>query len=300
MNIKAIVISMRLRTLLLSMAGVLCGAFIAFNQGGFSWPVAIFLILTTASLQILSNMSNEMGDFLSGTDGDHRVGPNYSLSGGRANVSDHKRIIILFVFLSIFFGSLLVYFVFGTLFSLPALLMLLLGAAAIWAAVHYTLGKNPYGYRGFGDISVFIFFGFVAVLGGYFVLARSFTTPAVILPAVAFGCFSVGVLNINNIRDRETDMATRVTIPIKIGARNAKIYQTLLIVVGWLCMLAYTFISAPLSPWHFLYLLSLPIFIKHLIGVWRFSNAALDPMLPLLVIATFIMSILFGVGLIIA
>lgn len=290
---------MRLRTLLLSMAGVMCGAFVALDEGYFSCPVLIFLILTTASLQILSNMSNEMGDYISGTDS-QREGPRYSLSGGRADLRNHKRIIVVFVILAVIFGSLLTYFVFGTLFSLPALLMLLLGAAAIWAAVRYTLGRNPYGYRGFGDIAVFVFFGLVAVLGGYFVMTRSFSHWTILLPGMAYGFFSVGVLNVNNIRDFETDMATRTTIPIKIGVTNAKIYHVVLIVSGWLCMLLFTFLAFPFSGWHFLYLLTLPLFVKHVRGVWRLEKSQLDPMLPLLVVSSFAMSILLGVGLMIS
>lgn len=291
---------MRLRTLLLSMAGVMCGAFVALDEGFFSWPVLVFLLLTTASLQILSNMSNEMGDYISGTDGSLREGPSYSLSGGHAALRDHKRVIVFFGCLSVVFGSFLTYFVFGTLFSLPALLMLLLGAAAIWAAVRYTLGSNPYGYRGFGDIAVFVFFGLVAVMGGYFVMTRAFSHWSILLPGMAYGFFSVGVLNVNNIRDRETDMATRVTIPIKIGISNAKIYHTVLIALGWVCMILFTLLAFPFSGWHFLYLLSLPLFVKHVLGVWRLDKAQLDPMLPLLVVSSFVMSVLFGVGLMIS
>lgn len=291
---------MRLRTLLLSLAGVMCGAFVALEEGSFSWPVLVFLILTTASLQILSNMSNELGDFLSGTDGDGRLGPNYSLSEGQVNLRDYRRVIVLFGLLSVLFGSLLTYFVFGTLFSWPALSMLLLGAAAIWAAVRYTLGNKPYGYRGFGDIAVFVFFGLVAVMGGYFVMTRSFSQWTILLPGMAYGFFSVGVLNVNNIRDRETDVATRVTVPIKIGVSNAKIYHVVLIVSGWLCMLLFSFLAFPFSGWHFLYLLALPLFVKHVRGVWRLSDSQLDPMLPLLVVSSFVMSVLFGVGLMIS
>ena len=170
---------MRLRTLPLSLSGVVCGFFLAwadFRQGAIStinfW-VLPFLLLTTVCLQILSNMSNELGDHLSGTDGADRQGPMYSLGQGGISVQKFKRTIFFFVLLCCLFGTLMVWQSFGTLFSVKAVATLLLGACAIWAAMHYTLGKNPYGYRGLGDFFVFVFFGLVSVLGSYWVMTGS-------------------------------------------------------------------------------------------------------------------------------
>ena len=189
-------------------------------------------------------------------------------------------------------GLLMVYCSFGELLAWTPILLLLLGAAAIWAAMHYTLGKHPYGYRGLGDIFVFIFFGLVSVAGGYFVCAHSL--PALIfLPASAIGFFSVGVLNVNNIRDMRSDVATRVTVAIRMGERRARIYQTVLIAAGWVCILSF--------PWpRCLFLLTLPLYALHLKGVWTRTDRALDPMLPLLVLSTFALSLLAGIGLVAA
>ena len=158
----------------------------------------------------------------------------------------------------------------------------------------YTLGRNPYGYRGLGDVYVFLFFGLVAVMGAYFVASHTLFW-RLLLPGAAVGCFSVGVLNVNNIRDMETDAANRVTVAIRLGERKAKIYQTVLIVLGWIFMLAYCQLRM-FSWWHYLFVFTLPLFILHLRGVWKRSGKALDPMLPLLVMSTFLFCLLAGIG----
>lgn len=289
----AVIHSMRLRTLPLSLAGVLLGVFLARANYEFSWLTVVFLVLTTVSLQILSNLSNELGDFLKGTDGEQREGPMYSLSEGNLSVRAFKHLIGVFVVLCCVFGVAMLWCSFGTLLSLQVILLLCLGAAAIWAAMHYTLGKNPYGYRGLGDIFVFIFFGLVSVLGAYFVVAHTLDSWWLLLPAAAIGCFSVGVLNVNNIRDIESDALNRVTVPIKIGVRNAKVYQTVLIVVGWVSLVVYTLAHyTAVSNW--LYLLLLPLYVLHLTMLWKRVGKALDSALPLLVISTFVLAMVFG------
>lgn len=299
--LNPIVYSMRLRTLPLSLSGVICGVGLAEYFGGqielpigmFSAWRIFFLILTTVSLQILSNMSNELGDYLSGTDSNERQGPNYSLAQGAVSEQTLRRMIRVFVVLCCVFGIAMVYCTFGTLLAVEPIVLLLLGAAAIWASMHYTLGKNPYGYRGWGDLFVFIFFGLVSVLGGYYIYAVSIPPLAMLLPASAIGLFSVGVLNVNNIRDMSTDANTRTTIPLKIGEHRAKVYQTVLIVSGWLCLIIFTTIADDGWP-HYLYLVTLPFYVIHVIGVWRHSGQRLDPMLPLLVMSTFVLSLLLA------
>lgn len=292
---KAVVFSMRLRTLPLSLAGVVIGLMLALRHHDATPWLIVWLLLTTVSLQILSNLSNELGDYLRGTDGAQREGPQYSLAQGALEVSDFKRIIAVFVGLCCLFGTAMVWSSFGTFFSWQPALLLLLGVAAIWAAMHYTLGKNPYGYRGLGDVFVFLFFGLVSVMGTYFVVAHTLDSPLLLLPASAIGCFSVGVLNVNNIRDMESDADHRVTVPLKIGSRKAKIYQTALIVTAWICILAYTLASYT-SGWNFLYLATLPLYALHLNMVWKHDGKDLDPALPLLVITTFAFSLLAGAG----
>lgn len=128
---------------------------------------------------------------------------------------------------------------FGSLFKTESICLEALGAAAIVGAMKYTLGKNPYGYRGLGDVFVFIFFGLVSVLGGYYVAARELPPLIMLLPASAIGCFSVGVLNVNNIRDMKTDAVNRVTVAIKLGMKGARIYQTILVTLGWALILVF-------------------------------------------------------------
>lgn len=293
-KLKAAVFSMRLRTLPLSLAGVVLGVLMAMKSFEASVWLIVWLLLTTVCLQILSNLSNELGDFLRGTDGEQREGPMYSLAKGEIGVKDFKVLIVVFVTLCCVFGAIMIWTSFGTLFAWKPALLLLLGVAAIWAAMHYTLGKNPYGYRGLGDLSVFIFFGLISVLGAYFVVAHTINSLLLILPAVTIGCFSVAVLNVNNIRDMESDAGNRVTIPLKFGALNAKIYQTVLIVFAWLCMLLFTMMTYT-SAWNFLYLITIPLYVIHLKMLWSRNGKALDPALPLLVLSTFVFALLAGI-----
>lgn len=287
--------SMRLRTLPLSLAGVVLGILLAAADYRISWRAALLVMLTTICLQILSNISNELGDSLSGVDGEGRQGPRYSLENGGLSIDEMKRFIKIMAVVCALSGLLMLQCSFGTLFGIEPLCLIALGAAAIGGAIKYTLGRNPYGYRGLGDISVFIFFGIVSVLGSYFVVAHTIPSLILVLPAAAIGCFSVSVLNVNNIRDMESDRGIRVTIPLRIGIRNARIYHTALIVLGWACLVAFNLMRFP-DPWHWTFIVTLPLFIIHLRGVWTMEGRALDKMLPLLVMSTFVLSLLLGGG----
>ena len=287
---------MRLRTLPLSVAGVLLGILLALSNWKVDLWTAVLIVLTTVNLQILSNLSNELGDVLRGTDTAARQGPGYGLNSGEMTIWDMKVLIGIFVGLCIISGTAMTWRAFGTLLDLTPILVLMLGAAAIAGAMKYTLGRNPYGYRAKGDFYVFLFFGLVSVMGAYFVCTCGEGLQwKLLLPASGVGFFSVGVLNVNNIRDMETDRATRTTVAMKLGERNAKIYQTALIVLGWICMAAYCLLCWP-SVWHWMWTVTLPLYILHLRGVWTRSGKALDPMLPLLVMSTFCLCLLMGVG----
>ena len=296
MTVKAAVKSMRLRTLPLSMGGVALGILLAVADWKVDWLTAVLIVLTTVCLQILSNLSNELGDVLRGTDTAERQGPQYGLNGGGMTISEMKTLIGVFVGLCVVSGTAMTWRAFGTLLDLTPILVLMLGAAAIMGAMKYTLGPSPYGYRAKGDIYVFLFFGLVAVMGSYFVCTQGTGLHwKLLLPASAVGCFSVGVLNVNNIRDMKTDAANRVTIAIKLGPQKARIYQTALIVAGWLLMAAYCLLRWP-SWWHWLWVITLPLYVKHLHMVWTREDRALDPALPLLVISTFLLCLLVGIG----
>lgn len=294
MTAKAVIRSMRLRTLPLSTAGIALGIMLACAGHDVPWYVILLTVLTTVSLQILSNLSNELGDWLSGVDGEGRQGPTYSMGSGGLTEDQMRSCIRITVLVCCIFGLGMIRASFGTVFCIESESLVVLGATAIWAAMHYTLGKHPYGYRGLGDVFVFIFFGLVPVTGGYFVCSHTidFWT---LIAGMAIGLFSVGVLNVNNIRDMESDAANRVTIPLKLGIRRARIYHTLLILLGWVAMTAFTVLRA--HGWEpYIYFVTLPLYIKHMAGVWRLEGRQLDPMLPMLVISTFAFSLLAGTG----
>lgn len=279
---KALIKSMRLRTLPLSLAGVVCGALLSWPHAEACMPVwtLVMLLLTTVSLQVLTNLSNELGDHLSGVDGEGREGPNYSMADGGLTVKQMWRAINAMVVVCCVSGLLMVWM------SGSPWWLLLLGAAAIWAATHYTLGKNPYGYRGLGDLFVFIFFGLVSVMGGYFVIAQTLEWN-VLIPACAIGLLSVAVLNINNIRDMVSDKGLRKTIPLRIGSRAAKCYQTVLVLTG----ASLLFFNLPFKWWN---AILLSILIAHVVMVWRNDGKKLDPALPILVITTFLFGLSYG------
>ena len=286
---------MRLRTLPLSLAGIVLGELLAAKVCDYDLLTVTLLALTTVCLQILSNLSNELGDTLSGTDRSDRQGIHYSIQDGEMTVPEMKRLIGCFAVLSCLVGFAMVWRAFGTVLApLPAA-FLALGAAAVWAAMHYTLGKHPYGYRGLGDIFVFIFFGLATVCGGYYLTCLVWDW-RILLPAVSIGCFSVAVLNVNNMRDMKSDAATRTTVALKLGLRRARIYQTVLIAAGWVLMTVYAVQNA--QGWlSFMYVVSLAGFLTHLRGVWTREDRALDPMLPMLVMSTFLFALLAGITL---
>lgn len=278
---------MRLRTLPLSLAGVVCGGLLAMGGLGDdgNWWAFALVLLTACSLQILSNLSNEMGDHMSGVDGEGREGPNYSMTDGGLTVKQMWRAINAMVVICCVVGVAMIWV------SYSPWWMVLVGEVAIWAATHYTLGKKPYGYIGLGDLFVFIFFGLVSVLGSHYVIAHNlFVTQPIctFAPAVGVGLLSVAVLNVNNIRDMATDEGIRKTIPLRIGKRGAKIYQTLLVVLGVACF------AWNSQDFGLCVLPTMPFFLWHIIGVWRRDGKRLDPMLPLLVIATFVLAFLYG------
>ena len=300
MTVKSCITSMRLRTLPLSLAGIIFGVALASTVVELRASVVVTLMLTAALLQILSNLSNELGDALHGTDAaSERQGMHYSIMDGEMTVEQMKRLIAVIAGLCCISGLAMVWCSFGTVFTLAPLAILALGAVTIWAAMHYTLGKNPYGYRGLGDIFVFIFFGLVPCLGGAYLCSHTFV-PSWILPAATVGLWSVGVLNVNNIRDMKTDAATRVTVAIKLGEKRSRIYQNILICAGWVMMAAFTvlclregsgFIVKRLAVF-----ITVPLFVMHLRGVGKRKDRELDPMLPLLVMSTFATSLLFCIA----
>ncbi len=285
--------SFRLRTLPLSVAGIVLGSLLAASAGSFDTCVFVLAVATTLCLQILSNISNELGDYLHGTDGEQRRGPQYAISSGALGVKEMKRAIAVFVVLACLLGVWLVAESFDKLLSTDGLVMIVAGGAAVLAALGYTLGKHPYGYAGFGDAAVFVFFGLLAVAGSFFLMTGRLSW-SVVLPAAACGALSVGVLNVNNTRDMESDRATRRTVPLMIGLRGTKIYQAVLVAVAFGCLSAYCIVTESATECYLFWVLA-PLFVWHIVMFCRSEGRQLDRQLPLLSVATLLLCILFGV-----
>lgn len=292
-SIKSWLKAMRLRTLPLSLATIITGNFLAFALPTFSWFVLMLCVFTTVSLQILSNLANDLGDHLKGTDNENRVGPARATQTGEISIQQMKNGIYIFILLALFLGISLLYF--SKLNIQHFIYFLILGLFSIAAAIFYTIGKRAYGYRAMGDIFVFLFFGIVGV-GGSFYLQSGFFTWEIILPATSIGLFSSGVLNLNNMRDIENDKASnKNTLVVKIGLMNAKKYHYTIICLGWISLSV--FISRNYYQWeNLISLLVFPLFLFHLLRVAKFSSRELDPELKKLALSTFLFSILFAIS----
>lgn len=289
----------RLRTLPLSVSGIVVGTTIAAHQGYFNIVIFSLAMGTTLGLQILSNLANDYGDGVKGTDNEERIGPARAIQSGLITRGEMKTGIIISAITTLVMAILLIYSAFGKEDFMYAIFFFLLGLGAIVAAVKYTVGQNAYGYRGMGDVFVFIFFGLVAVFGSYFLYSLKLNWP-VLFPAAAIGFLSSGVLNLNNMRDAVSDArAGKNTLVVKLGAKNAKNYHYFLIFGAVLCLVIYSAWTA--REWSdILYLLGfIPLFLHLRRVVANESPVLLDPELKILALTTFFISILFAVGLLV-
>ncbi len=295
LKMKPWIIAARLRTLPLAFSSIILGTCLAASFGYFSGLIFSLCLLTALSYQLLSNFANDYGDGIKGTDAS-RKREQRVVATGIITAAQMKKAVWLFGMLS---------FVFGTYLSMVATRglpksvtsgFIILGLLAIVAAVTYTVGRRAYGYRGFGDISVLLFFGWVGVMGSFFLQANTFSWE-VFLPATSVGLLAIGVLNLNNMRDIETDRtADKRTIAVLLGLRGAKIYHGTLIVIAFDLVFVYN-ILVRISFWQNLYLLSLPLLLLNLYAVIKTERPEdFDPLLKVLAITTFIFSVLFGIG----
>lgn len=286
---------MRPRTLPLALSSIGMGIFLAAAAGLANAPVAIFCILTTIFLQILSNLANDYGDSKHGADSTERRGPQRSVQMGLITAAEMKRAMYICAGLAMVSGVILVYLAFGLQQGALFLLFIGLGAAAVWAAVAYTATDRPYGYAGLGDLFVLIFFGWVGTMGTYFAQTQQWDW-GVMLPATAVGLFAVGVLNVNNTRDIESDkQAGKNSIPVRIGLANARRYQWALLIVGFLCAVLYVVLNYS-SPWQFLFLIVAPLLYRNGAAVASLPSEKMDPLLKQLSLTTLLFIIVFGIG----
>ncbi|MEN9876641.1 MAG: hypothetical protein RLZZ529_1638 [Bacteroidota bacterium] len=293
----------RLRTLPLSVSGIIVGSMYALANPTddvltptevFNWKLFAFAIITTLGLQILSNFANDYGDGMKGTDNEDRVGPKRTIQSGVITPQAMKRAIVLTSILTLLSAIYLIFLAFGAHNLGYSLFYLILGIAAIASAIRYTVGNSAYGYRGFGDVFVFVFFGLVSTLGVNFLYSKQLDV-VLILPATAIGFLSVAVLNLNNMRDEASDRKSgKNTLVVKMGIENAKKYHYFLIVGAMILVLLF----AVLSDFNFdqyLFLLAYIPLIKHLNTVRKNENTKLlDPELKKVALSTFALSILLA------
>ena len=236
-QIREWILAARLRTIPLSISGIFIGSSAAYYKGTFDYAIFFLAILTTISYQVLSNFANDYGDGVKGTD-DNRIGPKRAVQSGKIGIKKMKKGIVFTASIALCLTFVLVIISFKQ-DLLNLLLFILLGILAVVSAIKYTVGKNPYGYMGFGDFFVFIFFGLVSVLGSNFLYTSSFNV-FLFYPACTIGLLSVGVLNLNNMRDLDNDLKSKKnTIAVKLGVAKSKIYHFLLILSSVIVILAF-------------------------------------------------------------
>jgi 1,4-dihydroxy-2-naphthoate octaprenyltransferase len=294
----------RLRTLPLSVSGIIVGSMyaLAFPTDNvmtptevFNWRLFGYAILTTLGLQILSNFANDYGDGMKGTDNEDRIGPKRALQSGVISPQAMKRAIIITSVLTLFSAMLLIYYAFRYTNLSYSLFYLILGVLAIASAIRYTVGNTAYGYRGFGDLFVFLFFGLVSTIGVNFLYSKELNFD-LFLPATAIGFLSVGVLNLNNMRDEDSDRkSSKNTIVVKIGGAKARKYHYFLIVSAMVLVVLFAMINN-FTLDQYLFLLAYIPLIKHLSNVYKNQDPrALDPELKKLALSTFALSLLLAI-----
>ena len=298
-SVKTWLSAMRLRTLPLSVSGIIIGGCFAYYDGAFDWLVFFTAIALTVALQILSNLSNDYGDGVKGTDNETRVGPERALQSGQISESQMVDAIRKNILIVILLTAGLVFAAFGTKHLLYALLFFILGAFAIYSALTYTIGESAYGYKGLGDVFVFLFFGLVSVVGSYFLFTKHLEH-FLILPAISVGLLSVGVLNLNNMRDIDSDkVSNKLTLAVKLGRVKSKNYHIFLVVSAIVVSFIFSILYFT-SFWNFLFFIAYVPLILH---IKKIKNAKIpndyDSQLKILALTTFLFSLLLGVGYII-
>lgn len=286
----------RPKTLPLALASILVGSSLSHWLGKFDGITTFLAFLTTLLLQILSNFANDYGDHIKGSDTEARIGPLRAIQKGKISALQLKQGLFIVAGLSMLSGVTLVLYAYQELYDL--VIFLALGGIAIFAAITYTIGKKPYGYLGLGDLSVLIFFGFLGVFGAFYLQTHTLLWQ-VFLPALGCGLLAVAVLNINNLRDVEQDRkAGKNTLIVRIGSQRGRIYHLLLLVAAMISYLIFALNT--FDHWYqFLFLLSIPILIKHGLFVLRHQapvelRASLGQMAGLALLT----NLLFSIGVI--
>lgn len=290
--------SLRPRTLPLALASIVTGSALAAWMNHFQWDIALMALLTAALLQILSNLANDYGDAVKGSDTETRIGPNRGMQKGLINQAQMKRALIIVIMLTVASGIALI----ALACKKPEDIIgfLILGLLAIVASITYTVGKKPYGYMGLGDISVLIFFGWLSVAGTYYLQSGTFDS-VVMLPATACGLLATAVLNINNLRDIDNDrMNGKNTLAVRLGPIWARRYHFLLLAGALLCLILFALFD--LRSWSgWLFILAVPLLYRHAMYVLHEPTAiAMRPMLEQMVKSALLTNILFAIGVVLS
>lgn len=294
-KLNAWIKAIRIRTLPLSLSGIVIGSFTAYAHGFWNTSIFLLAISTTLFLQILSNLANDLGDGLKGTDNEHRIGPKRAIQSGIISIREMKIAIVILVLLALASAIPLIFI--GTKDMPPPILWIYiaLAIAGIIAAITYTVGKKAYGYLGLGDFFVLVFFGFVSVLGVYSLYSKRFDVKLILL-GLTIGLLSMAVLNLNNMRDHVNDRnAGKKTLVVKMGFDTSKIYHSLLILIAFCSYLFFVLIEKN----YFLFIGGIPFIflVIHLKKVWKTTNPALlDPELKKVALSTFIISLLYSIS----
>ncbi len=292
-NIKSWISATRPRTLFLAVATVILGNGLAINDGIFSSETFCWTFLLAVSIQILANFANDLGDYEKGTDTTgKREGPTRALQSGNINKQQMKTALLISVAFVVFFGIMSIERSIG--WQKGSLIMLGVGALCIFAAIFYTMGKHAYGYKGWGDLFAFLFFGPVPVLGTYFLHTSQLNWHPV-FPAIGLGLISTMILNVNNMRDIDNDRASgKITFAAKLGIRKAKVYHTLLTYGVFACFLGYSIFFEPFAWYKYLYVIVFIFQLYILSQIRKKSKQELDPYLKLTALAGFVLSVVFS------
>ncbi|MDG1057369.1 MAG: 1,4-dihydroxy-2-naphthoate octaprenyltransferase [Flavobacteriaceae bacterium] len=297
-NLKAWISAARLRTLPLSISGALVGSAYAFHLGFFNTLIFSLIILTTLSFQILSNFANDYGDGIKGTDNESRIGPKRALQSGAISPSQMRTAVAINALISAILSIALILVVFGLKQLFTAAVFVCLGGLSIYAAITYTVGKSAYGYNALGDLMVFLFFGFLSVLGTFFLFTKQIE-PWLFLPASSVGLLSAAVLNLNNMRDLESDRKSKKnTLAGYFGPNYSKVYHFSIVLLAIIFMLVFVLVM-PFSYTVFFSCLAFIPLLFHLKSVYYISNPKeYDPHLKTVALSTFTLALLFALGII--
>ncbi len=297
-HLKSWISASRLRTLPLSISGAIVGSSYAYFLDFFDVSIFTLIILTTLSFQILSNLANDYGDGVKGTDNDSRIGPKRAIQSGEISAKQMRLAVLLNAIISGILAITLILLVFGFDQLGNALIFMVLGGLSIYAAISYTVGKSAYGYKALGDLMVFLFFGLLSVFGTFFLFAQHIDF-RLILPASSVGLLSVAVLNLNNMRDLDSDQkSNKNTLAGYLGPKNAKVYHFSLILLAIILMVIFQYMMS-FSKLMFVTWIAFVPLLFHLKSIYYITNPkAFDPHLKLVALSTFVLSLLFASALI--